>query len=78
MIWFVKIVNIVLMMKSYLVISKCMIYEMRPDEVIDGGDCIEYEKKNIITLTQSNIKTKVKHISKVLHNSKKTYIIFIN
>ncbi|MFR7762998.1 MAG: hypothetical protein ACLU1S_08050 [Eubacterium sp.] len=25
--------------------SKCMIYEMKPDEVIDGGDCIKYEKK---------------------------------
>ena len=25
--------------------SKCMIYEMKPDEVIDGGDCIEYEKR---------------------------------
>ena len=25
--------------------SKCMIYEMKPDEVNDGGDCMEYEKR---------------------------------
>lgn len=24
---------------------KCMMFEMKPDEVIDSGDCFEYEKE---------------------------------
>lgn len=25
--------------------SKCAKYEVKPDEVLDGGECIEYEKE---------------------------------
>lgn len=25
--------------------SKCEAFDMKPDEVLDGGDCTEYEKK---------------------------------
>ena len=25
--------------------SKCEVFAMKPDEVLDGGDCIEYEEE---------------------------------
>ncbi len=25
--------------------SKCEVFKMKPSEVLDGGDCIEYEKE---------------------------------